>query len=62
MKIIKIAKCVVKCCPQSGHITIKDYQYFMTKFVAILATDNTYFYKCCLIIVKFCEQSEYVKF
>ena len=60
MKINKNLKCISKCCPRSGHITINEYRYFMTKSVAISATDDIYFSECYLIITKFCKQSEYV--
>ena len=60
--LTKVGKCVVKCYPRSEHMTIKDYLYFMTKFIAILATDNFYFCKSCLIIVNFVSNQNMLGF
>ena len=55
---------VVRGCPRSGHLTIKEYVswYFMTKPDAISDSDSDDFYYCesWLIFTKFCKQSEYM--
>ena len=55
---------VVKCCPRSGLLTIKDYisSYFMTKLDAISDTGDFYLHKRCLIFTKYHEKPEYVTF
>ena len=48
---------VVRCCPRSGHHTTKD-----CAIDAISSTGDFYLHKCCLIIAKFCEKTEYIYF
>ena len=61
----KLQKYVARCYSAvhgAGILQLKIIYSKWQKHDAISATDNFYFCKCYLIIVKFCEQSKYVEF